>query len=65
MAKAEDDWTTQQGKDQDEKAGNDGEKSGGDQEEERSDRHEEQDSELDIHVSYKICDLVASCTIFK
>lgn len=64
MAKAEDDWTTQQGKDRDEKVdNNDGEKSGGHQEEEPSDRHVEQDSELNI--SYKICDMEASCSIFK
>ena len=64
MAKADDDWTTQQGKDRDEQVdNNDGQKSGGHQKEEPSDRHAEHDSEL--NTTWKICDMVASCSIFK
>ena len=43
MAKAEDDWTTQQGKDRDEKVDNDGEESGCDQQDTCSDHYEEQE----------------------
>ena len=63
MAKAEDAWTAQQGKEWDEIVENDGEKSDGHQEEDPSDRYEEHDSEWDT--SYKFRNMVPSCTLFK
>ena len=52
MAKAEDAWTAQQGKDRDEIVENDGEKSDGHQEEDPSDHYEEHDSEWEHHINF-------------